>query len=125
MTNKQVLNAINSYKNDYYFVAQEKLSAIHPDADIREDDILVELESIVKEDLDDKGFTKEEIEGILEQNLTKAIAYKFMAYFISLYDEAYTAEEVKSVINEHPDLDIEEFDEVDFEEINKAFDLLN
>lgn len=46
MTNKQVLNAINSYKDDYYYVAQERLSAIHPDADIREDDILAELESL-------------------------------------------------------------------------------
>lgn len=124
MTNKQVLNAINSYKDDYYYVAQERLGAIHPDADIREDDILTELESIVKEDLNDKGFTKEEIEEILEQNLTKETAYKFMAYFISLYDEAYTVEEVKSVIDNHPDLDIEEFDEVDFEEIDKAFKML-
>lgn len=47
-----------------------------------------------------------------------------MAYFISLYDEAYTAKEVKSVIDNHPDLDIEEFDEVDFEEIDKAFKML-
>jgi hypothetical protein len=125
MTHKQLLNALNTYKGVHYSVALGELARLNPeDADI-EDDVSIEFELNVKQDLDHRNFTKEEIDEILEQSLTKATAYKFMAYFISQYDEFRTVEELKKAIGSYDVLDIDEFDEQDFEEIIKARALLN
>ena len=117
MEYKQLLNALNSYKSDYYNVAQDTLSSIHPDANITESDILNEMELIIKEDLADTGFTEEEIEQVLEQSLDNDVAYKFMAYFCSLYNDYTSSNELMKLIEENQDLDLDEFTEEDIDEI--------
>lgn len=106
MTHSQVNIALNRYYNDFYSVLDEP-----------EDTIEQVLEEIVTNDLEDKGFTDEEIEQILGRQLNKETAYKFMAYFILLFTDFNSSNELMKVIEEHPDLSLDEFDEEDIDSI--------
>ena len=72
----------------------------------------------VEPDLIEKGFTKKEAQEISLQQISEKTALKFMAYFVSLYEEYENYEEFVQIINEDmPDFGIKNLPEKTLQEI--------
>lgn len=100
---KQVKIAIDSYIYDYK-------KSLETNSEL-------ELQEAIQDDLLDKNFTEEEIKEILDGQLNKETSYKFLAYFMLLYADWTTANELMNLIEEHSLLDLDEFSEDDIDNI--------
>ena len=101
--------AINDYFDDYQKTVQENGNPCD----------FTEIEKAVNEDLADKGFYKFEIDSIIIGDPTQETSYKFMAYYICLYADWTTIDELTKLIEEHHLLDKNDFDEDDINNIFK------
>ena len=106
---RQVKRAIVSYKNDLNSSLSDELKDSA-------------LNTLVTEDLLDKGFSKDEVDEIVSQDISKDTSYKFMAYYLYLIDSYNNINEMTNLIKESYDLNIEEFDEDDLNNIFKYKD---
>lgn len=69
-----------------YYCEYERLATengYHPDDDFEK------IYEMMAEDLDDKGFTDDEIDEILYKHPSKNTIYKFIAYKLLTYDDFY------------------------------------
>lgn len=118
MTHSQLNIALNRYFNG---ILQNDLDSALAEFGETTENV---LEEIAEADLVDKGFTDEEIDQIICRQLNKETAYKFMAYFILLYTDFNSSNELMNVIEEHPDLSLDEFNEEDIDSIFLISDTL-
>lgn len=58
------------------------------------------VESVIRMDLDDKGFSQKEIESLLNGKPSTTTAYKFIAYSFTLYEDFYTKSELEEIIED-------------------------
>ena len=118
MLNKEFKKLWTDYIEDYIIVLDEQGNYDDP-RDIIGSNELIET---ITSDLEDKGFTKEDCNAIVNNfdGLDHQIIYKLIAYLLWLFDEYTSIEELKAVINEHYDTDIDNYTDEDLEEIIKA-----
>lgn len=100
---RQIKIAIDSYINDY----KKSLDTTSE----------LEIQEIIQDDLLDKNFTEEEVKELLDNQPNKETGYKFLAYFMLLYNDWTTSNELMNLIEEHPLLDLDEFSEEDIDNI--------
>lgn len=83
-----------------------------------------ELNMAIEDDLEDKGFSKEEINEIISNDkISNTTMYKAIAYFLLLFDiEWNTIKELKDTIKEQEIMDIENITDEDLKGILKYRD---
>ena len=114
---------LNGYIDDYKTVAIPRLGLSSDDGrDWLKDKTLLR---VISEDLYDKGFVKSEINEIISMNISNETSYRLVAYLISLFDEFTTIDELKKVIDEHPDLDLDDFIDTDLDKLIYYVNLLS
>lgn len=123
MIQKEFKNLWNSYVNDYMMIVFEENRDLFNDIeDVIESE---ELKASITEDLEDKGFSKEEIEELCENNGGSIdTLYKIIAYIISLYNDYSSKDELIELLEEHPDTDIDNYTDEDLNKILIAYDKL-
>lgn len=108
--NKKIIDRIvDSYLDDYIKVAKEQLNT-NEDRDWLRDKDFIE---IIENDLSDKGFSKQEINEILNNNKSKETSYKIVAYCLCLLMDYTNIKELKECIKEYVK---EDYIENDFSE---------
>lgn len=116
------------YKNDYISICldnyKDKLSK--QDIELLKEGTSLEkvpcFVDVITEDLQDKGFSNEEIYNIITTNLTKDVAYKYIAYVVSLTNDYDCLEEFNELIEN--DFNSNPIDKETFEYIYKAYQTL-
>lgn len=76
-----------------------------------------EIEENIKKELSKKNFYKYEIDSIIEGLPTKEVGYKFMAYYLCRVENWVTRDELVKIIENHPKLDIDDFEDKDLDNI--------
>lgn len=118
MKNTTVFKLIDDYLSDYIPIAVDALKLNDDDGrDWLKDKTFIEL---ISNDLDDKGFSKSEIDEILFRELSTNTAYKIVAYCLSLYDDYKTIDELKDIIQDYYSITTDEFTDEDLELIIKC-----
>lgn len=80
-----------------------------------------EFKDIVINDLEDKGFSKQESELLVAENSgTQETLYKIIAYLLRLYNDFNTKDELVELIKEHYDTNIDNYTDKDLDNIVKA-----
>lgn len=113
---KRLTDALDQYMNDYLntYVEQKGLNPDNADDYIEDKEYLDMLEN----DLEDKGFSKEEAQSIVIRSLDKETAYKFMTYVILLCNSFENIDEMKKVIVDDLYWSLDDFTE---DELNKIY----
>lgn len=122
-------HADSNYKNDFITLCLE----LHGDdlsgdefMDLTEGINLDKIEyfvDILNQDLTDHGFNESEIYGIIHQSFDKELAYKYIAYAVSLVNEYSNIDEFNEIIKDEYFID-EGVTAEDFEQIYKAYQTL-
>ena len=112
---KQVKLAIDAYINDWKNVVESYIDNHYENSlEITSEP---HIQEAIYEDLLDKNFTKEEINEILDSHPSQVTSYKFLAYFILLYHDWTTSNELMNLIKNHLVLNLDEFSEDDINNI--------
>lgn len=86
----------NKFYDNYY----EDYTTVGVSLEFHPDDDFEQIHGMIAEDLDDKGFTEDEIDEILNEKPCLKTQYKFIAYAVSLYHEFYDINELKTLLDE-------------------------
>lgn len=91
------------------------------DLDMSEDEIYYsnELKDTIEEELTKKGFSKEEAQEVSIKSLSNETAYKFLSYAYQLYNDYHTVDELKKIITDFSESNIEDFTDEDINQIYK------
>lgn len=114
---KTVENAYMKFYDEMVTVsmgdASEGGKFYHPDDDFEH------FEEMIAEDLEDKGFSDDEIDEVLDHNKVLPSSYKFIAYRLLLENPFSTKEELVNLINNSSYFSIDEFEDEDLDLILK------
>lgn len=101
MTNKIIFNCLDEHVSSWLEYAEEELNIPYEELTYEE-----VFDVAAKGDFKDKGFTDREIQELYLRELSEHTAYKFMAYWIALFNQPDTFEEWKISAREDAELDL-------------------
>lgn len=115
---KYLDESLHNYFKDYVqtFIRENNLEESSIEEYLKNPDFL----NVIKDDLDDKGFSKSEIDEIINNNMNKLTGSKFLAYYILLTNSYNTQEEMNKIITDDLGWSIEDFSEDDLYNILKC-----